>query len=68
MSNIQIGIRIPQETKWLLEKVCRSRGEDVSDFARRSILRELASLGYLSLDDQKALGVAPKRQTQDEGV
>ncbi|MCL2643437.1 MAG: hypothetical protein FWD52_08030 [Candidatus Bathyarchaeota archaeon] len=57
MSNIQIGIRIPQKTKELLERVSKNRGEDVSDFVRRAVFKELASLNYLSVDEKKALGV-----------
>jgi uncharacterized protein (DUF1778 family) len=64
MSNT-IGVRIPQEDKSLLEKVCKARGEDVSDFVRRSIRKELASLSFLSAEEKKALGV--KTQTQPEG-
>jgi hypothetical protein len=48
------------EDKILLEKVCKLRGEDQSDFVRRSIKKELASLSYLSAEDKKALGVSEK--------
>jgi len=41
----------------LLKKVCKARGEDVSDFVRRSVRKELARLCYLSDEDKKALGV-----------
>ena len=57
MSNIQIGIRIPQKTKELLESVSKNRGEDISDFVRGAVLKELAILGFLSEDEKKALGV-----------
>ena len=57
MSNIVIGVRMTQATKKLLEKVSKNRGEDVSDFVRRSVLKEFASLGYLSDEEKKALGV-----------
>lgn len=65
MSNNTIGVRIPQEDKTLLEKVCKARGEDVSDFVRRSIRKELASLSFLSAEEKKALGI--KTETKPEG-
>ncbi len=40
-----------------LRDVSKARGEDVSDFIRRAILKELAALSYLSNDQKKALGV-----------
>ncbi|MGA2308851.1 MAG: hypothetical protein ABSG57_04790 [Candidatus Bathyarchaeia archaeon] len=57
MSNCIIGVRISVEDKDLLKKVSKSRGEDLSDFVRRAVRKELASLSYLSADDKKALGV-----------
>jgi predicted DNA-binding protein len=57
MSSITIGVRIPVTTKELLNKVSKNRGEDVSDFVRRSILKELASLSFLSVEEKKALGI-----------
>ena len=41
----------------LLEKVSKARGEDISDFVRRAIKKELASLSFLPDYDKKALGV-----------
>ncbi|MDR0798061.1 MAG: DUF1778 domain-containing protein, partial [Nitrososphaerota archaeon] len=35
-----INVRMSQETKELLERVSKNRGEDVSDFVRRSVLKE----------------------------
>jgi len=57
VSNTTIGVRIPAEDRELLDKVCKARGEDLSDFVRRSIRKELASLGFLSNDQKKALGI-----------
>jgi hypothetical protein len=56
LSKRVIGVRFPLEDKELLEKVCKARGEDVSDFVRRSVRKELASLSYLPAEDKKALG------------
>ena len=57
MLNLTIGVRIQKEDRKLLDIVCKARGEDLSDFVRRAILKELASLGFLSEDQKKALGV-----------
>lgn len=53
----QIGLRISEEDKALLEDVCEARGEDVSDFVRRAIRKELASLSFYPDEVKKALGV-----------
>ena len=57
MANLVIGIRISKKTRALLDEVCGLRGEDISDFVRRAILKELASLSYLTDREKKALGV-----------
>jgi len=41
----------------LINKVCEQRGESKSTLFRRAVLRELASLSYLSPEEKKALGV-----------
>ena len=57
MTNPVIFARMPKEHVELIKQVSRARGEDLSDFVRRSILKELASLGFLSDDQKKALGI-----------
>jgi len=57
MSNLRLGVRVTSKDRKLLEKVCRARGEDLSDFIRRSIKKELASLSFLPAEDKKALGI-----------
>jgi len=52
-----ISVRILLEDRELLDKVCKARGEDLSDFVRRSIRKELASLSFLPDEDKKALGI-----------
>jgi len=52
-----IAARFSQEDAFLLSKVCNSRREDVSDFVRRSVRKELGRLSYLSTEDKKALGI-----------
>ena len=41
----------------LVKKVCLDRGEDPSDFIRRSVRTELAKLGYLTEAEKKSLGI-----------
>lgn len=52
-----IGVRMPNEHIVLLKKVCKARGEDISDFVRRAIYKELADLNFLPEEQQKALGL-----------
>jgi uncharacterized protein (DUF1778 family) len=60
--NDTVSARMSQEDKALLKKVCKARGEDVSDFVRRSIRKELANLSFLSAEEKKALGVKTDSQ------
>jgi uncharacterized protein (DUF1778 family) len=55
--NGRIGARIDPQDRNLLDRVCKARGEDLSDFVRRAIKKELASLSYCSDETKKALGV-----------
>ena len=57
MVNNVVGVRITADDRELLDKICKARGEDLSDFIRRSIRKELASLSFLPEEDKKALGV-----------
>ena len=57
-----IGVRVSEELRNILKKVCRARGEDVSDFVRRAILKELASLSFLPEEQKKALGIREASQ------
>ena len=57
MSNTHLGVRVTAEDRQLLEKVCKARGEDISDFIRRAVRKELAILGCYSDEVKKALGV-----------
>jgi uncharacterized protein (DUF1778 family) len=52
-----ITVRIPREKYDLVKRVCFLRGEDISDFVRRAIYRELALLSVLSEEEKKSLGV-----------
>lgn len=57
MESVYVGARIDAELKELVGRVCKARGEDVSDFIRRSVKKELASLSFLPAEDKKALGI-----------
>jgi len=48
----------PKEIE-LLKKICQDRGEDLSDFVRRAIYKELADLNFLPKEQKKALGLTP---------
>ena len=57
MSRPIVFARMSAEDIELLKKVCKARGEDLSDFVRRSVRKELARLNYLSDEEKKALEV-----------
>jgi len=52
-----LSIRITRRDKELLERISRARGEDPSDFVRRAVRKEFATLCYLPEEEKKALGV-----------
>lgn len=56
-TTVLIHTRVPQKIKTILQEVCGRRGESEADFLRRSVLKELADLGFLTDDDKKALGI-----------
>lgn len=68
MSNLTLGVRVTLEDRRLLEMVCNARGEDLSDFVRRAIRKELASLSFLPDDQKKALGINLTHQNESRGV
>ena len=59
MSNLikVVGVRVTGGLYSQLREVSGARGEDVSDFVRRAILKELATLNLLSSYQIKALGL-----------
>lgn len=57
MVRTTLSYKVNVETLETLRKVCRARGENISTFSRRAVLKELARLGYLSFEDCKALGL-----------
>ena len=52
-----IVFRTTNSNKILLENISKARGEDVSDFVRRAVFKELAELGFVSKEQRKALGM-----------
>lgn len=56
----QISVRIDSNTISLVNKVSKDRGEQLSDFVRRAVRKELANLGYLRESERKALGIDKK--------
>jgi len=52
-----LSLRISRRDKELLEKLCKARGEDPSDFVRRALRKEFATLCYLPEEEKKALGL-----------
>jgi uncharacterized protein (DUF1778 family) len=57
MSTSVVFARMKKEDVALLKKICEARGEDISDFIRRAVYKELAALSFLSEAQKKALGV-----------
>jgi len=57
----RISVRVGRDLI-LLKKVCRMRGENVSDFVRRAIKIELVKLSFFTKEEKKALGLR-----QEEG-
>lgn len=59
---------MPSEYVVLLKRVCKARGEDLSDFVRRAIYKELANLSFLPEEQKKALGLTrPSLKSIQEG-
>jgi len=55
--NIIVSVRFPFSDVALLKEVSKNRGQDVSDFIRFSVKRELARLSFLSDKEMKSLGI-----------
>jgi hypothetical protein len=64
MDKVLIGAKIEPELKKLVQTVRRQRGEDESSFVRRSIKKELASLGYMPEETLQALGIKKVPKTE----
>ncbi len=55
MTKSIIFARMDEKEVQLIKKVAKARGEDLSDFVRRAVKRELARLSYLTDEEKKAL-------------
>lgn len=64
MLSTTIGVRMNTKDRKILEKVCEARGEDLSDFIRRAVRKELAELSFYPDDVKKALGVLTATQSE----
>ena len=56
ITHAMVFARMPKKDVELIKRVSKARGEDLSDFVRRSIYKELAALNFLSEEQKKALG------------
>lgn len=56
--NSEIGIKLNRRHRKLIEKVARNRGEQISTFTRRAILKELSRFGFLTDEEERALGIS----------
>lgn len=52
---IQFNLKIEERDLKLIQKITNSRGDNVSDFMRIAIRKELARLGFLKKEEAKAL-------------
>ena len=53
-----MAARVPEALHRQVKEVSKDRGEDVSDFIRRAVLRELGRLSFLSEEQKKALEIS----------
>jgi len=60
MAKPVIFARMSADDVQLVKKICEARGEQISDFVRRSVRKELGRLSYLSVEEKKALEVEAK--------
>ena len=52
-----VSVRLPRDRAELIEKLCYARGEQLSDFIRRAIYRELARMGLLPTEEARLLEI-----------
>lgn len=60
---VHLGVRVTSVFYDMVAEVSRSRGEGISSFVRRAILKELASLSFLPDEQKKALGINSAEST-----
>jgi len=54
---VQVSVRLSRRDKELLDRLCEARGEELSDFIRRAIKRELAKAGLIPEDEARLLEI-----------
>ena len=54
---VQLNLKIEEKDLLLIRKIASRRGGSHADFVRMAIRKELARLGFLSVQDMKALEV-----------
>ena len=59
--------RMSEQDIALIKMICTSRREDLSNFVRRAIYKELARMSYLSKAEKKALEISENKD-QKNGV
>lgn len=64
MQHKTVCARFPFEDLQLLREACKTRGEDASDFIRRAVKKELASLGFYDQETKRVLGMPQKVETE----
>ncbi|RLF09272.1 MAG: hypothetical protein DRJ69_04960 [Thermoprotei archaeon] len=52
-----VAARLPRDRYELVKKLCEVRGEEISDFIRRAIYRELARMGLLPAEEARLLEI-----------
>jgi len=57
MKEVYIGAKIEPEIRELVRNVAEKRGENISTFLRRALIKELAELSFLPNETKKALGM-----------
>jgi len=57
MTKIQYNVKLEEQDLGLMRKITNDRGDDVSNFIRIAVKKELAVLGFLTKSQCKALGV-----------
>jgi len=53
----RIALRLPQQDRDFLDRLCEARSETISNFVRRAIRAELARLGFYDETVRRALNL-----------
>lgn len=61
MTSVVMWVLFERKEAEKIKEVAKLRGEDTSSFFRRAVRIELAKLGYLTSQEQKALGIETEK-------